>query len=374
MTHLLSIVKKYRLRLSVLIVAIITVIWWYEPFERMHKLHRNQAIPVKVVQAEQKDITVELTAVGKIFPYSTVSVRSQVEGPITEIHFQRGQDVKAGEILFTIDPRPFEVALQQAEAQLAKEKALLTNAQADYKRIKALLNKNYASQENYDQVYSAMLAQAAAVRSAEAEVKNAQLQLEYCTIRSPIDGRTGDILVNLGNLVKANDTQPLVIINQLSPIYASFDIPEKFLPAINQRLAQGDVPVIGKDADNKILSKEGSLFFIDNTIDSLTGTIELKANFPNHQYELWPGQFINVELGLYEVQNAIIIPTHTIQQGQKGHYIYVVNRDNRAEYREIQTGEVVDNNTIVLQGLAVGEQVVVEGQFRLTNGSHVTLS
>ncbi|MFI4954940.1 MAG: efflux RND transporter periplasmic adaptor subunit [Gammaproteobacteria bacterium] len=374
MNNLLSVCNKYKFWLILAVVVIAAVIWWLKPFSAIKNAQANQAIPVSVAKAEQKSVTVDLTAIGKIFPYSTVSIRSQVEGPIVEIHFARGQDVKVGDILFSIDPRPFEIALQQAEANLYKEKALLTDAQADSQRIKTLLSKHYASQENYDQVYSAMLAQEAAVRSAEADVSNAQLQLEYCTIRSPIDGRTGDILVNLGNLVKANDNQAMVIINQLSPIYASFDVPEKFLPAINRRITAGKVPVIVSDVNKEVLSDQGELFFVDNAIDSLTGTIELKANFPNKNNELWPGQFVQVELGLYDVNDAILIPTRAIQQGQKGSYIYVINTDNRAEYREIEIGEAVNNDTIVTRGLDAGEQVVVDGQFRLIDGSNVVIS
>jgi multidrug efflux system membrane fusion protein len=375
MNKLWQFLSKYKLRLALSLIVLIAIGWGLSQFLSTEKLAAaNPIVPVTVEQVQQKTMTVNLTAVGKVYPYSTVAVRSQVEGPIVSIDFQRGQDVKIGDVLFSIDPRPFEVALQQAQANLEREQALLTEAQANFKRIEPLLSKKYISQENYDQVYSALKAQEASVHEAEANLANAQLQLDYCTIRSPIEGRTGDILVHIGNQVKANDTQALVIINQLNPIFVSFDIPEKFLPAINRRLSEGKLPVVAKDVNNEVLSNQGELFFVDNTIDALTGTIELKANFANERDELWPGQFTNVELGLYQVENAIIIPTRAIQYGQKGSYVFVINAANKAEYRSIQIAEAIDDSTIVTQGLDVNEQVVVDGQFRLIDGSEVKLS
>jgi len=374
MNKILMFCKKHKFWLAVVIVAALVAGWGLTQFNASKNQQANQAVPVTAEKAHQENVTVDLTAVGKVYPYTTVSVRSQVEGPIVKIDFQRGQDVKAGDVLFSIDPRPFEVALKQAQANLQREQALLTDAEADAQRSKTLLEKHYVSEENYSQVYSAMLAQEAGVHAAEADVENAQLQLDYCTIRSPIDGRTGDILVNLGNLVKANDTQPLVIINQLSPIFVSFDVPEKFLPGINKRLAEGKVPVTVKDVNNEVLSEQGNLFFVDNTIDPLTGTIELKANFANEKDELWPGQFVNVELGLYNVDKAIVIPTRAIQHGQKGSYVFVVNAADVAEYRTIETGEAIGNNTIITKGLDADELVVVNGQFRLIDGMAVKMT
>lgn len=356
-----------------MIVAILALGWGITQFAAQKNSKPTQITPVSIEKVQQQTVTVDLTAVGKVHPYSTVAVRSQVEGPITQIDFERGQDVKVGQVLFTIDPRPFEVALQQVEANLEREQALLTEAQANFKRIKPLLAKHFISQGEYDQAYSELKAQEANVHAAQANVANAQLQLDYCTIRSPIDGRTGDILIHLGNLVKANDTQPLVVINQLSPIFVSFDVPEKFLPSINKRLAQGKIPVTAKDANDQVLSTQGELFFVDNAIDTLTGTVELKANFSNEQDELWPGQFVSVQLGLYEIENAIIIPTRAIQHGQKGSYVFVVNAANKAEFRSIDTAEAIGDNTIITKGLDPQEQVVVDGQFRLMDGSEVQI-
>lgn len=350
-------------KLGLIIAGIVMIAlggWFFRPHATpMPK--DNQVIPV----------TVNLSAVGKAYPYSTVAIRSQVEGPIVNIGFQPGDDIKIGDILFKIDPRPFEVALQQAQASLSREQALLTKAQADSHRNKTLLEKKYVSQESYDQIYSAMLAQEASVRGAEASVAHAQLQLDYCTIHSPIEGQAGDILVNLGNLVKANDAEPLVIINQMHPMYVSFDVPEKFLPAIHRRMAAEKIFVAATDVNHQKIATAGELFFIDNTIDNLTGTIELKASFANENNELWPGQFVNVELGLYTIDQAILVPTRAIQQGQKGSYVFVINSDDRAEYRGIQTGEVIGNETIITEGLEANERVAIDGQFRLADGSAV---
>jgi multidrug efflux system membrane fusion protein len=374
MNKILFLGRKHKFSIIAAIIIILAAGWGYSKFSAKNNQPTNQAVPVTVEKAQQHTETVQLTAVGKVFPYSTVSVRSQVEGPIVKIDFERGDDVIAGQILFTIDPRPYEVALQVAEANLAKEQALLVDAQSDLKRMEGLVSKKFISQENYDQVYSTMKAQEAGVHAAEANVADAQLKLDYCTIRSPIDGKTGDILIHLGNLVKANDTQALVVINQLKPIFVSFDVPEKFLPPINKRMAQGKVAVTVRDVDGNILSDQGELFFVDNTIDTLTGTIELKANFPNEQDELWPGQFANVELGLYTVDNAILIPTRAIQHGQKGSYVYVIDAGDKAEYRTIQIGESVGSNTIVTEGVDVNEQLVVNGQFRLVDGTAVQVT
>lgn len=366
--------KQHKKRVIISAIALLLVVWGINKFMLGKKPLINSAVPVTVAKAQQATTTVDLKAVGKVYPYTTVSVRSQVDGPIVKIDFDRGQDVEVDEILFQIDPRPFEVALKQAEANLQREQAILTDAKADAERSKLLLAKSYVSQESHDQVYSNMLAQEAAVKAAEAAVENAQLQVEYSMIRSPIEGRTGDILVNLGNQVKANDTQPLVVINQLSPIFVSFDVPEKFLPDINKRLGSGEIPVRVKDVNENILSENGKLFFVDNTIDTLTGTIELKADFPNEEYELWPGQFVNVEMGLYTKENAILIPTRAIQQGQKGSYVYIVNAENKALYRPVTVGEVVGDNTIITKGVQANEQVVVNGQFRLVDGAVVELT
>jgi len=372
MADIKSFVKRHKKWLIIGVIVVLALWWAVGKLSDTDRKQIAQATPVTVEKSQQHSVSIDLQVVGNANPYATVEIKSQVEGPITQVAFREGENVKAGDILFVIDKRPFEVALQEAEANLAREKALLTDAEIGVTRIKGLLSKKFASQESYDQAYTEMLAQQASVDAAEAALDNANLQLDYCTIRSPIDGRTGNVLVHLGNLVKANDTQVLVVVNQLHPIYVTFDVPEKYLPAINRRLQAGKVWITANDVNGHPLSAQGDLFFVDNTIDNLTGTVQLKANFDNENQELWPGQFINIKLGLYEVNDAITISTRAIQQGQKGSYVYVINKDNEAEYRSIQLGDAVGDTTIITQGLGPDEQVVVNGQFRLVDGAPVT--
>jgi len=263
------------------------------------------------------------------------------------------------------------VALQQAEANLASDNALLANAEMEVARSKRLLAKKFTTEENYHQVNSNKLAQAATVQADVAVVEHAKLQLSYSTIYSLINGVAGNLLVDVGNLVKANDTQPLVVINQISPIYVSFATAEKNLPAIRKRLMLGKVMVKAINVDGNPIAEQGKLFFIDNTIDTVTGTVLLKAHFGNEQHDLWPGQYVNVDLSLYDVPDALLIPTRAIQQGQKGHYVFVITADNKAQYRTIEPGVAVGDDTIVVNGLAADEKVVVDGQFRLVDGSIV---
>jgi len=367
----LLLTNKQRLWFAIGFIIAILLAFTAKKYLTEKPQDRNQAIPVTVVSVHQQDVSVNLQAVGNVTPYATVSVKSQADGPLLSVGFKPGDTIKKGDLLFTIDPRPYQVALQQAEANLARDNALLANAEMEVARSKRLLAKKFTTEENYHQVNSNKLAQAATVQADVAVVEHAKLQLSYSTIYSLINGVAGNLLVDVGNLVKANDTQPLVVINQISPIYVSFATAEKNLPAIRKRLMLGKVMVKAINVDGNPIAEQGKLFFIDNTIDTVTGTVLLKAHFGNEQHDLWPGQYVNVDLSLYDVPDALLIPTRAIQQGQKGHYVFVITADNKAQYRTIEPGVAVGDDTIVVNGLAADEKVVVDGQFRLVDGSIV---
>ncbi len=333
---------------------------------------KKMAVPVTVGAAVEKNVPVQIRAIGNVEAYSSVSVKVQVEGELTIVHFKEGQEVKAGDMLFTIDPRPFEVALKQAEANLAKDRAQLLNARRQVERYGSVAKKGYVSQEQYDQISSNSDALEATVRADEAAVENAKLKLAYCFIKSPINGVVGGIRVNKGNLMKANDNdKPMVLINQVKPIYASFSVPERYLPAIRNHMAERKLEVqaaIAGDVDRLV---RGELAFIENAVDTNTGSIPLKASFANTDKILWPGQFVKVTLTLDTQSGAVVVPSQAIQSGQQGRYVFVVKDDSTVEYRPVDLGETLDGETVISKGVAPGERVVTDGQLRLASGSLV---
>jgi multidrug efflux system membrane fusion protein len=333
---------------------------------------KKMAVPVTVSNAVEKDVPVQIKAIGNVEALSTVSVKAQVEGELTIVHFKEGQEVKAGDMLFTIDPRPFEVAVKQAEANLAKDRAQQQNARRQVDRYGSVAKKGYVSQEQYDQISSNEAALEATVKADEAAVENAKLKLNYCFMRSPINGVVGGIRVNKGNLIKANDNdKPMVFINQVKPIYVSFSVPERYLPEIRNRMAQGKLEVQAQIAGNADKLVRGELAFIENTVDTNTGSILLKASFANADKTLWPGQFVKVTLTLAMQAGAVVIPSQAIQSGQQGKYVFVVKDDSTVEYRQVDPGETLDGETIISKGVAPGERVVTDGQLRLASGSLV---
>jgi len=314
--------------------------------------------PVLVGRAEQTTVPVQVTTIGNVEAYNTVTIKSQVNGPVTEIHFQKGQDVKKGELLFTIDPRPFEAALKAAEAMATKTKDDLT-------RNRKLLAENTVSQQEYDDAL-------AAYQGAEAALEQARLNVEYCSIRSPIDGRTGDVMVDLGNLVKANDVPVLVTINQIQPIYVDFALPEQYLPQVRKYMADGPLKVQAK-VPSEPDPEEGAISFIDNGVDMATGTIRMKGTFENQHRRLWPGQFVDVTLTLTEEPNVTVVPTTAIQNGQNGPYVFVVKAGNTAEMRPVVLGRSMDDITVIEKGVQPGETVVTDGQLRVIPGGKVEI-
>jgi len=298
-----------------------------------------------------------------------VSVKSRVEGHLARVYFVEGQEVKRDDPLFLVDPRPFEAAVRQAEANLARDRAQAENARVELERFARLARQGVASREEYDQARTRARSLDATVAADEAAVESARIQLQYCSIRSPIDGRAGQLLVHEGNVVKANET-PLAVINQLRPAYVEFSVPQQDLPEIRKHMAGGALPVEARP-DDAGPPAAGQLTFVNNTVDTSTGTVLLKGTFPNPDEELWPGQFVNVALRLTTLNAAVMVPARAVQTGQQGKYVFVVRPDGTAESRPVVVGHMVGDDVVIEKGLAPGEQVVTEGQLRLGPGVRV---
>src|SRR3990172_7381034 len=331
----------------------------------------REAVPVLVVTAQQKAIPIQIRAVGNAEAFATVSVKSQVTGVLMQAHFKEGQNVKKGQLLFTIDPRPFEAAVKQAEANLARDVAQLQNAREQARRYAELLKKQYVSQEQYDQIRTNADALESVVDADKAAVENVKVQLSYCYIYSPIDGQVGSLLVNEGNLVRVNDGTPLVVINQITPINVTFSVPEQHLADLRRHMADRKLKVEARFPSDEGRPEQGTLAFVDNAVDRTTGTIKLKAEFGNGQRRLLPGQFINVVLILTTQSEAVVIPSEAVQVGQDGQHVFVVKPDKTVEMRPVTLGQTNEGEVVIASGLVGGEQIVREGQFLLGPGSRV---
>jgi multidrug efflux system membrane fusion protein len=328
-----------------------------------------QAVPVTVGQASEKTVPVQIQVIGNGEAYNTVNVKAQVDGLLQEAHFTQGQDVNQGDVLFNIDPRPFEATLQQAEANLARDQAQLKNAQRQFDRNNALFQQGIISKDQDETFHTNADALAATVKADQAAIDNANIQLGYTTIRSPISGRTGSLAIQVGNLVKNNDAA-LVVINQLSPLYVDFSVPEQYLSEIKQRFAGGTVPVEAIIPDSQAPPEQGKLAFINNMVDTTTGTVLLKATFPNTGKRLWPGQFVNVTLDLSS-KRSVVVPSQAVQNGPQGKYVFAVKADKSVDMRPVVTGVTDGGDTVIEKGIAAGETVVTDGQLRLFPGAHV---
>jgi membrane fusion protein, multidrug efflux system len=333
----------------------------------------QQTVPVLVAKAEQKTVATRLHAIGRVEAYSTVNIKAQLDGVITEVHFKEGQDVKRGDLLFVIDPRPFEAALLQAQANLARDQAKEAQSTTDEKRYAYLLKQKVGSQQQYDQAHATAAADNAAVAADEAEVQTAKLNLAYTTIRAPIDGRTGNLLVHQGNLVKNNADTPLVVINQISPVYVDFSVPEQSLPDVRRSMSERTPPVEVSIPGQQDALEKGALSFIDNSVDMKTGTIELKGLFSNKDGKLWPGQFVDANLILEERPGTVVVPSQAIQTGADGSYVFVVDHEMKVQSRAVVVGSSDDGQTVVERGLTSGETVVTDGQLRLVPGARVSI-
>lgn len=334
---------------------------------------KTQPVPVIVATSSRKDMPVEVEAIGTVEPFASVGIKSQVAGVLEKVNFREGDPVKAGDLLFAIDPRPFTARLNQAQAALAKDRAALDNARKQAERYLPAAEKGYVSEEQSDEVQTSVATLAAAVQADEAAVESARLDLDNCTIRSPISGYTGDLLVDKGNLVKASADQPLVTINQVTPIKVSFTLPEQTLLELKKYLSAGGLEVLAISPGHSGNPLTGEFSFLDNTVDPTTGTIRLKATFANPDRTLWPGQFVNVRLLLATRRDATVVPSQAVQTGQTGAYVYVVTKDQTVEQRPVTVGFSVRGESVIDSGLAVGETVVTDGQLRLMPGATIKL-
>jgi membrane fusion protein, multidrug efflux system len=326
------------------------------------------AVPVMVAKVERSTIPIELNAIGTGQAFQTVSVESQVAGIVKAVDYQQGQFVRKGDLLITLDKDPFLATLAQSEAALARDKAQAQLSQVELERSEKLYKQGIVSQEQYDQSLATSTSAVATVRADEAAIQTAKIQLSYCSIYAPISGVTGAQLVSPGAAVKANDVPVLVVINQVSPIYVHFSVPQQYLEPIKGTMAR--LPVRATPPGDSA-AESGFLTFVNNTVDSSTGTIELMATFPNTDRRLWPGQFSNVVLDLGKQPNVLVVPSEALQAGQQGDYVFVVKPNKTVEVRQVKIGNSVNDQTEVLQGLSAGETVVTDGQVRLVPGSRV---
>jgi len=329
------------------------------------------AVPVTLDKVIQKPMPLAFSVIGAATAYSTVSIHAQVAGLLTSVSFKEGDEVKQGDVLFTLDRRPFEATLHQAEATLQRDVAQLANAVAQAKRYDDLLNRGIATREQVDQMRSNAAALEATVNADRATIESARVQLGYTTIAAPISGRTGMLMVHAGNLVQPTDTTPLVVINQISPIYVTFAIPESQLPDFKRYMAEGTVHVDARPPNDTGPAASGHITFVDNQVDPTTGTIKIKGTFPNEDRRLWPGLFVNVKVTLTTEANAVVVPSLALQTGQQGQYVFVVKPDQTVDLRAVTVERTSGTETIIKSGLTPGETIVVDGQLRLVAGSRI---
>ena len=331
------------------------------------------AVPVSVATVMQQTMPIRLQAIGNVEAYQTVAVKARVDGQIVAVNFKEGQAVKKGDVLFRIDPRPYEATLRQAEANALRDRAARDQARSQEKRYQELLQKNFVSKEAYAQFRTNAETAEATAKASQAALENARLNLEYCTILSTLDGYVGKVLLQAGNMVRANDVNPLVVINQVRPIYVNFAVPEQNLPEVRKYQAQSPLAVDVVPTDPSMPRPSGRLIFIDNAVDPSTGTIRLRAQFANEDAVLWPGQFVNVSMRLYERTDAIVVPSQALQTGPEGQYVYVIGEDSLADVRKVIV-ERADGERAIVSGLKKGERVVTRGQLRLGPKTRVQIA
>ena len=352
----------------------IVVAWWLSSDTQVpHAVAQTSppGIPVTAGTVATQDVPVFLNGIGTVQAYNMVAIKSRVDGQIVKVDFKEGQDVKEGEPLFQIDPRPFQAALEQAQAAKQKDEAQLVGAQLDLDRYEKLIGSGWQTRQSYDQQKATVGQLQAAIKGDEAQINTAKLNLSYSDIRSPIDGRLGAKLVDKGNLVHANDNTPLVTITEVKPIFVSFTLPQETLDAVRENQNKGPLAVQAFSGEGKTQLAEGKLTLIDNAIDQATGTIHLKARFDNDDERLWPGEFVSLRMVLTTRRGVATVPQQTVQQGPNGHYVYVIKPDNTVERRNVEIASIQDGIAVVTKGLTAGERVVVDGQFRLTEGARV---
>ena len=335
---------------------------------------QNAPVPVTVGKAIQKSMPITIQGIGTVIAASTVSVRAQITGEMTSVNFKEGEDVEQGQVLVTLDKRPFEAALQQAQATLEKDTAQAANARAQATRYQDLLQRGIATREQVDTMRTQAAALEATVAADRANVENATVQLTYATIKSPMSGRTGLLQVHPGNLVRAQDTTPIVTINKITPVYVSFSVPEAQLPALKRYMgAQGTLPATALPPTETGTPSTGRINFIDNAVDPTTGTIKVKGTFPNEDRRLWPGQFVNVAVTLTADPKALVVPSAAVQTGQQGTFVFIVKPDQTVELRLVTVARLAGDETVIQSGVSPGDTVVTDGHLRLVPGSRISV-
>lgn len=368
-----------RLRRAIVVAAPVALIvcaalvWRFAPFgaRAAPNAPPPQAIPVTAGTAETRNVPVYVEGLGSVQAFNTVNVKTRVDGQITKVFFREGQEVKSGDSLFQIDPRPYQAAVQQAQATQQKDEAQLQSAQLDLDRMTKLLAPGFQTRQGYDQQKATVAQLQASVKADQAQIDNAQLSLEYSLVKSPIDGRTGQRLVDVGNLVQTAQNANLVTITQMRPIFVSFTVPASQLDDIRKNQAQHPLQVVAYGMDDKSQLAQGELTLIDNQVDAATGTIHLKAQFDNNGEPLWPGEFVNAHLVLTTRENAVTVAEEAVMQGPDGPYVYVLTNDDTAQRRAVKVAATQEGLAVISSGLKSGERIVVEGQYRLTDGAKV---
>jgi multidrug efflux system membrane fusion protein len=361
---------------GILVLAAALVIWWHS-FGGNGPQATAQApapaVPVIAGTVAAQDVPVYLQGIGTVQAYNMVTVKTRVDGQIVMVAFKEGQEVKEGDPLFQIDPRPYQAALEQAQATKQKDEAQLVGAKLDLDRYSKLLGTGYQTRQSYDQQTALVAQLQAAIKGDQAAIDNAELNLGYADIRSPIDGRSGARLVDKGNLVHATDNTALVTITEVKPIFVSFTLPQDTLDELRERQQKAPLGVRAYTGDGSKLLSEGKLTLIDNSIDQATGTIHLKARFDNQDESLWPGEFVSTRVILRTRPNVATVPAETVQEGPDGHYAYIIKPDDTVERRTVDVAAIQDGVAVITKGLSPGERVVVEGQYRLTQGARVKI-
>jgi multidrug efflux system membrane fusion protein len=332
-----------------------------------------QVVPVTAAPVVQTSIPLAVQGIGTVIAASTVTVRAQVTGELTAVHFIEGDEVKEGQLLVEIDRRPLEAALQQAQAALDRDIAMAANAKSQAVRYQDLLKRGIATKEQVDQIVANAAALDATVALDQANIDNAKVQLQYATIRAPLSGKTGLLQVHPGNLVRATDTTPIVTINKITPVYVSFSVPEAMLPDLKRYMARGKLAVTALPPNEVGAPAAGVINFIDNAVDPTTGQIKVKGTFPNTDRRLWPGQYVNVNVTLSTEPNAIVVPSLAVQTGQQGTYVFVIKSDQTVDLRPVVVERAAGEQSVIKSGLKPGETVVTDGQLRLNAGTKVSI-
>jgi multidrug efflux system membrane fusion protein len=328
-------------------------------------------VPVVAEKVQVSDVPIVMTGIGTVVAYNIVAVHTQVTGTIERIGFVEGQTVHPGSVIAQLDPRPYQAALQQAEANLARDQAHRTNAQANLSRYVPLLKQGFSTPQQVADQVAAVSEMEAAVASDKAAIFNATTQLSYTTITSPINGVTGILGVDVGNIVQPGAATPIVTITQIQPISVVFTLPQKDVPAVQAAMANGKLTTIAYGQDDRTKLGDGTLLLVNNTINQSSGTVQLKATFPNENRALWPGEFVNVRLNVQLIRHAVSVPLSALQQGQSGSVVYVVQADDTVQSRRVTVAETLNGRALIKQGLQAGDMVVTAGQYRLSNGTRI---